>query len=881
MATAPVAAHLADMVDRVVRPLHGVCGSHEACAPLSTFLAVLHAGSSLTLRCVVGGRQLASRLEARSEALFLAHVLMCGNVMEQTSGSDREACRIIQYALVATDDMGRECGTLSSYMLNDGPRISQYSYDVHHIDENLLESEGAPSQLDGMRSMLVFLEEQATHGAVVLVAHNGFSFDCKFLHHTLKRLRLSLPDKVAHFVDTLQLARDTDFTPPPPPNHKLGTLYRRATGMDITNAHDALADARAVATALFQLPELFRSRTATVHSWQKFQQLEEVRVQARAAARAVPVVDGMDASDVETMDDESTEGADREEGGAASRAGNVHDWRALREGEVFDKDTEQLFRASNERKGLRRRRHWHSSTSAWSVFLKLYAPLEDLIVDETNRYAVQKMAAKRIKHFLRWCTQQHQRTYAPRRPFPFLQLRRWKKLTARELRAFWYVLVRCAVRTTGRQFYSTSSAFMDVGRKALAGRLLGRHRFEQVMRFLHVSNSAEQPSRASPDHDAGYKVRKMLETAMHSWNKHFDPGAVISIDETLLPFKGRWEHNVTIRSKRHKRGIKLYVANGIQPNYVVAVDVKCSHHNREEEFEGTKVVRQLMESANLLDQHRTVVTDNYYTSEELLRDLKARKTYHLGVLRKTRAPAGARFSAADERQPRGFSKTMYSPSLDAIVVGWMDSKVIYCLSNASSSNSDHLARRRVRGVGATQVPQPDTLRVYNLGMGGVDWIDAAIGSLSFDQAAGRTRKWWKKVLWYVMDVMISNANAIYNQLHSRTTSRRGFVLELLEDLGDYLATPTPTTQAERVETVAHIPVLRTKRVRCVVCQRLTVYECSGSGCPPGTRLCHPQLNRGGRTCFVDYHRNPSQFRRAKRARDAMASPMTRRVRQRR
>jgi len=91
-------------------------------------------------------------------------------------------------------------------MANDGPSISEYSYNIHHIDETLLQAEGAPSQREGMTRMLNFLEEQASHGPVVLVAHNGFAFDCKYLHHTLKRLRLALPTNVAHFVDTLQLA---------------------------------------------------------------------------------------------------------------------------------------------------------------------------------------------------------------------------------------------------------------------------------------------------------------------------------------------------------------------------------------------------------------------------------------------------------------------------------------------------------------------------------------------------------------------------------------------------------------------------------------------------------------------------------------------------
>jgi len=786
--------------------------------------------------------------------------------------------------MVAADEQGRDCGSLSSYLHNDGPPISGYSYDVHHIDETLLVAENAPTQRDGMARFVDFLEQQAQHGRVVLVAHNGFAFDFKFLHHTLRRLDMELPAGVAHFVDTLQLARSAEWRPQPS-NMRLSTLYHRATGQAISNAHDALADTRALMQVLFRLPELWSARKSIVHEWGKFQEVEDTRTRALAKACDTGARDAMENSDDELetdSDEESKDGSGDGDHAPSSNGSGVAaagEWRRLRRGETIDRDPSELFRKSGARRGVKLRRHWGAASTAMDVFVRLFQPVEALLVEETNRYAAQKMAAKLIKHFLSWCATCRRRPFADL-PFVPLLLRRWKPVSTREMRAFWLALLVTARDMTSCMSlrWADVSDISLVSVKAFVTKHIGRYRWEQIRRFLHASNSAKQPRRGEEGYDAAYKVRRLLQKAVHSWNKHYDPGSTISVDETLLSFKGRWEHNVAMRSKRHKAGIKLFVATSVRPNYVVAVDVKCAKHDDSTQFEATKVVGKLMEMAHLLDQHRTVVTDNYYTSVELMHFLKERDTYSYGVLRQTRVPACVKFSRDDERQGRGFSKTWYSPHHDGIAVGWLDNKVLYCLSNATSSSCTHRVERRVKGVGRVHVTAPDTLRRYNLDMGGVDCVDAIISRASIAVAAGRTRKWWMKVLWYIVDVMVTNANVIFNELHGSNVTRRDFVLQLSLGLSKYVqetpSPPPPGTTPGSAPVAAHLPQHCPKRARCKVCKRLTQYTCSSAACPPNTRLCHPQLTHDKRQCFATFHAKRKRFP------ASIASPAVRSVRRR-
>lgn len=75
---------------------------------------------------------------------------------------------------------------------------------------------------------------------VILIFHNGFSFDCTVLAKFLVRLSINIPSNLKVVGDTLPYIR-SNFQTPQIENHKLGTL---AGFFDIhqEHAHDALSD---------------------------------------------------------------------------------------------------------------------------------------------------------------------------------------------------------------------------------------------------------------------------------------------------------------------------------------------------------------------------------------------------------------------------------------------------------------------------------------------------------------------------------------------------------------------------------------------------------------------------------------------------------------
>lgn len=149
---------------------------------------------------------------------------------------------------------------------------------------------------------------------------------------------------------------------------------------------------------------------------------------------------------------------------------------------------------------------------------------------------------------------------------------------------------------------------------------------------------------------------------------------------------------------------------------------------------------------------------------------------------------------------------------------------------------------------------------------------------------GRTSKWWIKPLCYVIDVMVANANVVYNDMAdarrrdelkkspvpttlprncSRLT-RRQFVIAMLEDLEVELRRKKAAEAAAQTRATVHVPVLREKKARCWVCKsggktRLTKTGCLSSDCPRHLRLCHPQMSWEKRDCFARYHRQPHEF----------------------
>lgn len=155
----------------------------------------------------------------------------------ETSGLEAEKHRILQAAVVSLDRRFHERGEWSAYVRP--PRV--WSADLGPVEihgirrRDLLFARGIGANLRRIADL--------TAGTVV-VAHNA-TFDVAFLRAAARREGIEFAWRGT--MCTLDLARrigDRSL-----PNHRLATLCERF-GVQLDNAHEALADARAAAGIL-------------------------------------------------------------------------------------------------------------------------------------------------------------------------------------------------------------------------------------------------------------------------------------------------------------------------------------------------------------------------------------------------------------------------------------------------------------------------------------------------------------------------------------------------------------------------------------------------------------------------------------------------------
>ena len=150
----------------------------------------------------------------------------------------------------------------------------------------LIPSSGVYTAVNRFRNWLEGLGKE-----IILVFHNGFSFDCYVLAKQFQGLKIKVPVNVKKVCDTLPAFRK-HLKGPEIANHKLSTL---ATHFDIEcpRAHDALEDSivlkaiceRAVLSLNLDLETLL---SAHVREFQYYVDREILRTEARAVKTLLP-----------------------------------------------------------------------------------------------------------------------------------------------------------------------------------------------------------------------------------------------------------------------------------------------------------------------------------------------------------------------------------------------------------------------------------------------------------------------------------------------------------------------------------------------------------------------------------------------------------------
>ena len=245
----------------------------------------------------------------------------------------------------------------------------------------------------------------------------------------------------------------------------------------------------------------------------------------------------------------------------------------------------------------------------------------------------------------------------------------------------------------------------------------------------------------------------------------------------------------------------------------------------------TQAVLSLMQGIE--DRGYKLFMDNYYTSPILFLTLYDKKVPACGTARTSRKfyPDELVVKDKGKSKERGWYDYRASPPLLACV--WKDKRIVNYLSTMHKATGPATVLRTVVSEGRVtreDVMCPPLMPDYQAFMRGVDRGDQLIGYYNIGR---RSRKWWKRVFAYVIEVAALNAYVIQKDGRPPSARRKHDYLEfrmaLAEELiGSFTSRQTPAgcprsvdhQQALRLDTSrGHLPVVADVRRTCVVCNK--------------------------------------------------------------
>ncbi|XP_026819540.1 piggyBac transposable element-derived protein 4-like [Rhopalosiphum maidis] len=311
----------------------------------------------------------------------------------------------------------------------------------------------------------------------------------------------------------------------------------------------------------------------------------------------------------------------------------------------------------------------------------------ELMVIETNRNAQQFLNTQTITRGSR---------------FSF-----WQPINKNDMEKFmgllmWMGLVKM---TSIADYWSKAERYKN----GVAPKIMSRNKFELILRFWHFEDNE-----TADKTDRLYKVRKLLNMANDLVKNINKPGEIIAVDESMIPFRGRLKFRQYIPNKTHKYGVKFFKVCGTN-GYTYKIIIYEGKQSKLGEALSETIVTSLCE--NYLNEGRTIVTDNFYTSVPLAETLLRQDTHLVGTLRKNR-----RFlpkTVIEKKLKKGEFVGLENNS-GIVVSKFKDKRDIHLLSTRHQLNMTNTGKKNRN---QEDILKPDIILFYNAGKAGIDISD--------------------------------------------------------------------------------------------------------------------------------------------------------------
>ena len=337
----------------------------------------------------------------------------------------------------------------------------------------------------------------------------------------------------------------------------------------------------------------------------------------------------------------------------------------------------------------------------------------------------------------------------------------------------------------------------NYGRKIFPSTMTKRmfSRITQNMRFDNFRSR-----RINNCNDKLQPIRWIFERVIKNSQKLMKPGESVTVDEQLIPFRGRCSFKQYIPSKPAKYGIKVWCLNDSKNSFLYNAEIYCGKRNGvREKDQGENVVLRLLDGFYL--QGLNITCDNFFTTYSLARKLIAKKMTIVGTIRKNRKEL---------------------PPIQNIIPGqseYFQSDGVTLLQFAPKKNKQvHLLSTFHNNQFQTESTKPEIVDFYNKTKGGVDCMDMMINNYTTKRIS---RRWPMTCFYNIIDIALLNSYIVFKDIFpsffpKNCKPRRYFI-----DLVAISMIETNTEETKECSSIAKKVKVGNFKVkgRCYLCPR--------------------------------------------------------------
>ena len=247
---------------------------------------------------------------------------------------------------------------------------------------------------------------------------------------------------------------------------------------------------------------------------------------------------------------------------------------------------------------------------------------------------------------------------------------------------------------------------------------------------------------------------------------------------------------------------------------------------------GARVVLSVAD--NILDKGYHLYFDNFFASPDLALKLLERSTPSIAMARSNRKHFPRELQQLASTLSRGehVSAQIFDGKVQCLV--WKDKKQVAFINTLCDPTEITTVARKNSDGSQMQAACPATVKLYNANMGGVDLADQKRKAYTCSR---KSKKWYMRLFWYVVDLSIVNAHILeVNSPNHPSRSHRDFRVQLASELLSGHSSrrkrgrpsdPSPVTRFIK----RHFPAEFGSMRQCQVCttassRKRTKYGCS-------------------------------------------------------